>query len=498
MLQIPRLTKANNESWQSAIAESAPLDTSEPYRLPDPQIGAQEVFYNTPADVCIYGGAAGSGKSFALLLKAAKYIETSGYGSVILRRTSPEITNEGGLWDESRNLYKNIPGAEDREYKLDWLFPSGSAVSFGHAQYEKDVENKYPGAQICHIGFDELTKFTERQFWFLFSRNRSTCGVTPRIDATCNPDADSWVAKLIEWYINQDTGYPIQERSGMLRYFYRINGEIHWGNSSEELEQKFPDLAAIAPPKSFTFIAATVYDNPALLKVNPQYLSNLLSLHPVETERLLKGNWKIKYEAGLIFDRKWFEIVNSVPINPRSQVVRFWDFAATSQEVATASSYYTASQKWTVVDDIFYILDCSWEQVGASNADESLLAIAKQDSNICMVRWELEGGSAGLRYEAVLKRMLSGYNACGVKPLGDKVTRALSWAKVAKQGRIKLLRGAWNDQFLSAVNQFDGSKKPLVNDIVDSGGGAHDVLSSGDNRPRYQPAPGNKLINPFA
>ncbi len=109
------------------------------YELPEPSPGAQELFYNTPADVCIYGGAAGSGKSFSMLLKAAKHINTPGYGSVILRRTRPEITNEGGLWDESRNLYKRIPNVQSREYQLDWTFPNGSAISFGHAQYEKDV-----------------------------------------------------------------------------------------------------------------------------------------------------------------------------------------------------------------------------------------------------------------------------------------------------------------------------------------------------------------------
>ena len=473
-------------------SQTATVTSDFEYELPEPSPGAQELFYNTPADVCIYGGAAGSGKSFSMLLKAAKHIDTPGYGSVILRRTRPEITNEGGLWDESRNLYKRIPNVQSREYQLDWTFPSGSAISFGHAQYEKDVEDKYPGSQICHLGFDELTKFTERQFWFLFSRNRSTCGIKPRIDATCNPDADSWVAKLVSWYINQDTGYPIEERSGVLRYFYRINSELHWGNSEQELMDKFPDMAAIAPPKSFTFIKGTVYDNPHLLESNPQYLQNLLSLHPVEMERLLKGNWKIKYESGTIFNRHWFEVVNAVPSS--GQVVSFWDFAATAADVASRNSFYSVRTKMMYHQGFYYVLDCHWEQVSADDGDNSVLRIAQQDGQSCKVRWELEGGSAGKRYESSLKRQLVGYDAKGIKPLGDKVTRALPLAVAAKDGKVKLFRGAWNDQFLAALHEFDGSRKPLTNDIVDSADGAFSELQNSTPRSSFV---GGKIYNPF-
>lgn len=272
------------------------------YTPPSPQLGGQTDFFNTQADVCIFGGAAGSGKSRAILLKAIRHINNPDYGAVIFRRTAPEITIEGGLWDDSTKLYSNIPGARSRESKLDWVFSSGASISFGHAQYEKDVENKYPGSQINYIVFDELTKFTPKQFWFLFSRNRSTCGVNPRIDATCNPDADSWVKSLIQWWIDEKTGIAIKERSGHLRYFYRISGQIYWGDTIAELEERFPDMAAIAPPKSFTFIPGSVYENKALLDTNPQYLSNLLALDSVEKARLLDGNWNIRATKDCLFE----------------------------------------------------------------------------------------------------------------------------------------------------------------------------------------------------
>lgn len=264
-------------------------------KLPKPQPGAQTTFYNTDADITIFGGSAGSGKSYALLARAAKWIKTSGYGAVIFRQTSPELTNEGGLWDQSIQMYLKIDGAEYREGKLDWSFPDGSAISFRHAD---KLETKFLGAQAAYIGIDEITNWKESDFWFLVSRNRSTCGVRPRLDATCNPDCDSFVARLVSWWIDPTTGYPIDERSGVLRYFYRINETMVWASTPEELVEQHPELAAIAPPKSFTFIKATIYDNPELLKANPQYLANLLALHPVMSERLLKGNWKIRMNKG--------------------------------------------------------------------------------------------------------------------------------------------------------------------------------------------------------
>lgn len=74
----------------------------------------------------------------------------------------------------------------------------------------------------------------------MMSRNRSTCGVRPYIRATCNPDADSWVAELIAWWIDQDTGYPIPERSGRIRYFIRYDDKMIWGDTRQELVSKFP------------------------------------------------------------------------------------------------------------------------------------------------------------------------------------------------------------------------------------------------------------------
>ena len=150
---------------------------------------------------------------------------------MIFRRVSTQINAEGGLWDTALQMY--IPlGVTFKTQPYQITFPSGAKITFSHLQYEKDVYS-YQGSQIPLICFDELTHFTETQFWYMLSRNRSLCGVKPYIRATCNPDVDSWVKVLISWWLD-DEGFPIRERSGVVRYFFRKDGEIIWERNIEQ------------------------------------------------------------------------------------------------------------------------------------------------------------------------------------------------------------------------------------------------------------------------
>src|SRR6266404_1015894 len=284
------------------------------------QPGPQTEFLRTSADICIYGGAAGGGKTVGLILEPLRHVgRVANFTAVFFRRTTPQITNPGALWDESLNFYPRVGGT-----------PHLGVLS--HLQFETTVYD-WQGAQITLICFDELTHFTAHQFFYMVSRNRSTCGVRPYIRATCNPDADSWVADFLAWLIDPETGLPIPGRAGVLRYYIRLAGKIVWADRPEDLIQHLPppkDLPpGIDPPRpiSVTFIPASVFDNPALLQVNPEYLACLLSLPLLERERLLGGNWKIRPAAGLYFKREWCAVVDEVPAD--LDIVRYWDLAAT-------------------------------------------------------------------------------------------------------------------------------------------------------------------------
>lgn len=270
-----------------------------PLRTIRPQPGPQTQFLASPADIAIYGGAAGGGKTWALLMEPLRHVANKDFGAVFFRRNTVQVRNEGGLWDESEKVYPLL-GASPREHVLDWHFPSGASVAFAHLEHDKNVLD-WQGSQIPLICFDELTHFSPRQFWYMVSRNRSMCGVRPYIRATCNPDADSWVSSFIAWWIDPNTGFPIPERAGVLRWFVRINDELIWADSPDGLSEYRDIHGEPIPPKSATFVPAKLTDNVALMSADPGYLASLMSLPTVERERLLGGNWKIRNTKALVF-----------------------------------------------------------------------------------------------------------------------------------------------------------------------------------------------------
>jgi hypothetical protein len=280
----------------------------------EPQPGYQTIALSSSADIVIGGAAAFVGKTFALLLDPLRHIPNQNFGGVIFRRTSVQIRNEGGLWDTSMKLYPLVKG-EPRESSLDWTFPSGAKLSFRHLEYEKNKFD-WQGSQITFLGFDELTHFTESMFFYLLSRNRSSCGVKPYVRATCNPDPDSWVFKLIEWWIDKDTGYPILERRGKLRYFIKYGSDYIWGDSYDEVKdnawhilQPLMEQSGLAAEdfiKSLTFVSGSIYDNKAGLKDDPSYPGNLLSQDDETRRQLLEGRWKASVSPNDIFDHGAF------------------------------------------------------------------------------------------------------------------------------------------------------------------------------------------------
>lgn len=272
-----------------------------------PQPGFQTDFLACSADICIGGGAAGVGKTIAELLEPLYHKDVPGFNAMFFRRTSVQIRNPGGLWDKS-NLYRSF-GAKPREQQLDWVFPKGAVVKFSHLEYESNVYD-HQGAEYCLIVFDELTHFTKKMFFYLLSRNRSMCGIKPYIRATCNPDPDSFVAELIEWWIDPVTGFAIPERSGVLRYFLVDDDNVVWGDTKAEVIAACPHIfndatfQLSAPEdliKSITFIPGDIYMNKELLRTDPGYLANLMALPEEEKIRLLGGNWKIRTDKLSLF-----------------------------------------------------------------------------------------------------------------------------------------------------------------------------------------------------
>lgn len=435
-----------------------------------PQPGPQTDFLTTEASIAIYGGSAGGGKSFSLLLEPLRHIDNGKFGAVIFRKTSVQVKNTGGLWDESEALYTVI-GGYPRKHILKWNFPSGMNVTFAHLEHDKDVYN-YQGSQIPLIGFDELTHFTEKQFFYMMSRNRSMSGVPGYVRATCNPDCDSWVRKFIDWWIGDD-GYPIKERAGKLRWFIRINDNIIWANTDKELIDQY---GSEQMPKSVTFIPASLHDNKILMQKDPSYLSNLMSLGHVDRLRLLGGNWNIRPTAGNYFKREWFTMIDAIP-SGWTQCCRFWDRAATKPHEGNKDPDWTRGLKlFKYPNGTWLVGDLKSMQDTPFRVEQLIKQTAQHDGHRVKIVCQQDPGSAGVAEANSFTTMLAGFDVHTRTFSKDKVTRAKAVSAQCEAGNIFVLKADWNDDFFSEVENFPDGRH---DDIVDTLSGAFNELNSG-------------------
>ena len=227
----------------------------------------QAAFMARPEYEALYGGAAGGGKSDALVCEALRQVHIPYYKALILRKTYPQLSE---LIDKTLNYYpRAFPKARYNSSSHTWTFPSGAKVIFGSMQYTKD-RTRYQGQAYDFIAFDELTHFTFEEYSYLFSRCRPNGpGTRCYIRSTANPGGvgHGWVK---ERFIT--AGPPMTPI---------------W----EDVEIVFPDGHKEKRKRSRIFVPASVFDNPTLLSNDPDYITNLASMPEAERMALLYGSW---------------------------------------------------------------------------------------------------------------------------------------------------------------------------------------------------------------
>lgn len=227
----------------------------------------QAIFMSRGEYEALYGGAAGGGKSDALVIEPLRQVHIPHFKGLILRKTFPQLAE---LIDKSLNYYPRIyPKARYNASSHTWTFPSGAKVIFGAMQHTKD-KVKYQGQAYDFIAFDELTHFTYEEYSYMFSRNRPNGpGTRVYIRATANPGGvgHGWVK---ERFIT--AGEPMQTL---------------W----EDVEWRDPAGNKHVKKQSRIYIPASVFDNKKLLENDPEYVSRLASMPEADREALLYGNW---------------------------------------------------------------------------------------------------------------------------------------------------------------------------------------------------------------
>ncbi len=426
----------------------------------------QKEFLSTNAFEALYGGAAGGGKSEALLMAAVRFVDNPNYRALLLRRTFPDL--ERSLIDRSRRLYPALfPKAQYNSGQHFWKFPSGAQIQFGHMSEDGSTKG-YQGAEYSFIGFDELTHFTEPQYTFMISRARSAYGLPVFIRAATNPGGigHEWVMRRFAPWL--DPRSPVRAEVGRKLWARR---------SADGLDEWFPDEQPQA--LSRVFVPARVSDNPYLVQNDPAYVARLQALDPITRAQLLDGNWLIAPAAGLLFKAHWFDIVDVAPRSDVVSRVRYWDRAATGEDEVQRER---RDADWSVGlllsrtrDGVFFIEDVQRFRGRPREVMDRVHHTAVLDGHGVSVVLEQDPASAGKTEIEVYRQRLVGFAVLGRRPDGDKVTRAKPASSYAEARNLKLLRAPWNAPFLAELEAFpDGTH----DDQVDALSGAFAVAST--------------------
>lgn len=273
------------------------------------QRGCQEKFLATKADITIFGGSRGGGKSHALLMESLKDVKNPYFSAILLRNEKDDLLD---LINTSYQLYTQYGNYNKSVNDMTWYFEKGGKLKFSYyADSFEDFKKRFQGKQYSFIGIDEITHSSYEKFKYLITCNRNAFGIRNRFYGTCNPDPDSWVRKFIDWWIGED-GFPIDERDGEIRYCF-MDGDtpdsIYWGDSPEEV---YEQCKSIIDPlwkeeyealgfnkitmfvKSVTFIKGKLEENIALIASDPNYVANLAQQDEEQRSRDLEGNWNFK------------------------------------------------------------------------------------------------------------------------------------------------------------------------------------------------------------
>lgn len=435
-----------------------------------PNAGPQLDFVTSCADIAVYGGAAGGGKTTGMLLDPLKRRDVPDFDAMIFRRVGAQITLPGGLWTSSVKLYPTCGGTGFPGKRM-WRWPNGFSVTFRHLEDDAAL-GALQGAQIPYIGFDELTHFTQDQFIYMLSRNRSMTGVPGRIRATCNADSESWVKKFIRWWLDEEGRFPDRSKSGKRRWMVRDGDAFLWYGSKEEAEKEHgPDTAS-----SVTFIPALLTDNPRLLKADPGYLSKLRGLGQVKRAQLEHGDWKARATAGMIFKRDWWRVEDRAPSCVR--VVRYWDRAASDVTKRNDDPDWSVGLKLgKAKDGTWWVLDVRRLRGTPATVEAAIESTARADGSGVELWLEHDPGQAG-KVEA--SHYLRSFPHLGIHfnpvPRTGKVERAQLASPQVEHGNMRLVRGEWNDSFIAECDAFP---QGTHDDAVDALSGAYGVMAKG-------------------
>ncbi len=357
-------------------------------------------------------------------MAALQFVDVPGYAALLFRRSFADLNLPGALMDRAHS-WLGATAAHWNAHDHVWTFPSGATLTFGYLESERD-KYRYQSSEVQYIGFDELTQFAESQYLYLFSRLRrlATSELPLRMRSASNPGGEGheWVRARF-----------VDERSN----------------------------------ESRVFVPARLADNPHLDQLG--YAANLAELDAVTRAQLLEGDWQVRPE-GVMFKREWLTIVEQGPA--KASRVRYWDKAATEGGGARTAGVLIARTP----EKLYYVEDVICGHWSALRREQIMRTTAVRDGEEVRIWIEQEPGSGGKESAEASIRNLAGYVVHSDRVTGDKVSRAQPLAAQCEAGNVKVVRAAWNQDYLEELCSF-----PLgvLKDQVDASSGAFNKLSRG-------------------
>ena len=384
----------------------------------------QQLFFLTyPSEELLFGGAAGGGKSDALLMAALQYVDKPDYSALLLRRTYQDLSQPNAIMDRAKRwlhpFVKNGIVNWNNQTKT-FTFPTGSTLSFGYLSHDNDLD-QYQGSELQFVGFDELTQFTEKQYTYLHSRLRKLekSEIPIRMRAGTNPGGKghSWVKKR---FIVDDSPQP--------------------------------------------FIQSLYTDN---VHLDKQYGNQLDKLDPLTKAQLKHGDWNAEFNDGLLVNRETLE--NQVI---QQEVLDSWrpSFSVIGIDPASTGEDNFAISLLTYFNNGYYVLT-DLDSTQSSNPELLVRNFIERNKewNISFINFEREPGSSphyALEYwRNVLSDLMGRYGFTLIdtpaSQTGSKYMRATPHANLVRNGKLY-----FNERLLSVGDGLENPIRRLFNQYV--------------------------------
>lgn len=385
------------------------------------------------------------------------------------------------MWRQFGATFKTHP-------QMTATFPSGAQVQFKVCGADRDITN-YDGGQFSLVVFDEAQNHTDVQIRYLESRIRSQAKGPHQLCCTCNPRRDSHLMPFVNWYLDQETGIPIPERSGVERYYASYNGLMVFADTKEELLENYPGVR----PQSYTFISATIKDNPRMKVLNPGYVARLENLKRVERERLLLGSWFAKEESSGYFKRDWCEIVDASPARVHSRH-RGMDLASSLKSESNPNPDWTASVRISKgIDGYYYVEHVERYRQLTHGVLENIAECSKKDfyelGTKVPVTLPKDPGASGAQAAAFFVKTLveKGVDVRSETVSGHtgKLARMQPFLSLAEAGWVKVVKGDWNEMWFNELEDYIDGNRNQKDDMWDATATAAKAIMKNNTMPTF-------------